>query len=130
MEVLTLKKRKDFVKAAKGFKVVTNGLVLQAALSFPAPTKECCFAGFTATKKLGKAHIRNATKRKLRAVVRLVLPQTALSGIDYVFIGRHNTTALEFTYLQKRVKNAILQINEQITAKREAYVKKVNDSSD
>ncbi len=130
MKVLTLKKRKDFVKAAKGFKVVTNGLVLQAALSFPAPQKECCFVGFTATKKLGKAHIRNATKRKLRAVVHLVLPQTALSGIDYVFIGRHNTTNLDFIYLQKRVKDAILQINKQIQAKRNAENEKNNDISD
>ena len=129
MKVLTLKKRKDFIKAAKGFKVVTNGVVLQAALSFPVKN-DCCFVGFTATKKLGKAHIRNATKRRLRAIAYSVLSQTALSGIDYVFVGRHNTTTLEFAYLQKKIKDAVLQINQQIMAKRERHVKKINDSSD
>ena len=130
MKVLTLKKRKDFLKAAKGYKVVTNGLVLQAALSFPAPEKECCFIGYTTSKKIGKANVRNFVRRRLRAIAQKIMPETALLGINYVFIGRHNTAELNFDYLCKKVKNAVIEINQQILEKEKKYAKKNNDIAD
>ena len=55
-EVLILKKRKDFVRvAAKGVKVATSTLILQAAQSLSAP-EGSCRTGYTTTKKIGKAH--------------------------------------------------------------------------
>ena len=130
MKVFILKKRKDFLKAAKGYKVVTNGLVLQAALSFPVPEKECCFVGYTTSKKIGKANVRNFVRRRLRAVVQKVVPDVALSGIDYVLIGRHNTSELNFEYLCKKVKTAIIEINQQIIEKEKKYAKKTDDIAD
>jgi ribonuclease P protein component len=130
MKVLTLKKRKDFLKAAKGYKVVTNGLVLQAALSFPAPKENCCFVGYTTSKKIGKANVRNFVRRRLRAIVQKVMSKDALSGIDYVLIGRHNTAELDFEYLCRRTKNAILEINQQILEKEKKYAKKTDDIAD
>ena len=130
MKVLTLKKRKDFLKAAKGYKVVTNGLVLQAALSFPIPQTDCCFIGYTTSKKIGKANIRNFVRRRFRAVVQQIMPDNALSGIDYVFIGRHNTAELNFDYLCKKVKNAVIEINQQIVEKEKKYAKKTDDIAD
>ena len=130
MKVFTLKKRKDFLKAAKGYKVVTNGLVLQAALSFPIPQKDCCFVGYTTSKKIGKANIRNFVRRRFRVVVQRIMPDNALSGIDYVLIGRHNTAELEFDYLCKKVKNAVIEINQQIMEKEKKYAKKTDDTAD
>ena len=130
MKVFTLKKRKDFLKAAKGYKVVTNGLVLQAALSFPMPEEECCFVGYTTSKKIGKAHIRNFVRRRLRAIVQQVMSDNALSGVDYVLIGRHNTAELNFEYLCKKVKKAIVEINQQILEKEKKYAKKTDDIAD
>ena len=130
MKVFTLKKRKDFLKAAKGYKVVTNGLVLQAALSFPAPAKDCCFVGYTTSKKIGKANVRNFVRRRLRAIVQKVVPDIGLSGIDYVLIGRHNTAELNFEYLYQKVRDAIVSINQQIVEKEKKYVKKFNDIVD
>ena len=130
MKVFTLKKRKDFLKAAKGYKVVTNGLVLQAALSFPIPQKDCCFVGYTTSKKIGKANIRNFVRRRFRAVVQRIMPDNALSGIDYILIGRHNTAELEFDYLCKKVKNAVIEINQQIMEKEKRYAKKTDDIAD
>ena len=80
MKVFTLKKRKDFLKAAKGYKVVTNGLVLQAALSFSVPKEDCCFVGYTTSKKIGKATIRNFVRRRLRCIVQKLFPDQALSA--------------------------------------------------
>lgn len=120
MKVFILKKRKDFVKAAQEFKVVVNGLVLQAALNLSEKAKDCCFVGYTATKKLGKAHIRNRTKRRLRAAVAMVFPSLAKAGVNYVVIGRHNTTELEFAYLTRRLRDAVNEINTQIEARQQS----------
>ena len=130
MNVFILKKRKDFIRAAKGFKVVTNGLVLQAALSLSYPQPETCFVGYTATKKLGKAHLRNRTKRRLRAAVALVLPQYALAGVNYVIVGRHNTTTLDFTYLTHKLERAVTDINQQITEALKNHDQKTDDLAD
>lgn len=95
-EVLNIKKRKDFVRvAAKGVKMVTSSLVLQAALSLSVP-QNCCRTGYTTTKKIGKAHIRNRARRRLRAAVREVFAGRALPGVDYVLIGRYNTADCPF----------------------------------
>lgn len=44
--------------------------------------------GFTATKKLGGAVVRNRCKRRLREAARLILPELGQGGQDYVFIAR------------------------------------------
>ena len=115
MQVFTLKKRRDFLKAAKEFKVVTNAVILQAALNLSPQPFPCCFVGYTATKKLGKAYIRNKTKRRLRAAVSIVFPGNALNGVNYVIIGRHNTNTLNFNYLVKKLEEALIAINQQIS---------------
>ncbi len=130
MKVFTLKKRKDFLRAAKELKIVTNGLILQAAFSLSTPDSNCCFVGYTATKKLGKAYIRNKIKRRLRAAVSLVFADNALSGVNYVVIGRHNTATLDFSYLVKKMKEALLSINQHLQNHENFDDKKDNDFSD
>jgi len=115
MKVFTLKKRKDFLKAAKGFKVVTNGLVLQAAFALPIPKDDCCFVGYTATKKLGKANVRNKTKRRLRVAASMLMPKLGVCGASYVFIGRHNTTSLDFGYFMRKAEKAVVEINKALS---------------
>ena len=44
--------------------------------------------GFTATKKLGGAVVRNRAKRRLRALAADLLPGSGLPGADYVLIAR------------------------------------------
>lgn len=130
MKVFVLKKRRDFIRAANGFKVVTNGLVLQAALNLSKTDTDVCFVGYTATKKIGKAHIRNRTKRRLRAAVANVFPKNALPNINYVIIGRHNTATLDFSYLVRKLDRAVTEINQQIINARKNNDKSPDDCTD
>ena len=118
VKVLILKKRKDFVRAAKGLKMVAPSLILQAAQSLPSlyrkVSDDSCFLGFTATKKLGKAFVRNRTKRRLRAAAREIFPTHALAGTDYVIIGRYNTKDVDFKQLKDDMKLALKRLNKLI----------------
>ena len=67
---LILKKRKDFLRAAKDITVVFKNVIVQAARPLSELEDRPARIGFTATKHLGKAFVRNRTKRRLRAVVR------------------------------------------------------------
>ena len=103
MEILTLRKRKDFVRVAqKGLKMITSTVVIQAAQNLS--DKENIFVGYTTTKKIGKAHIRNRTRRRLRAAVRELFLQHAHTGYTYVLIGRYNTADCPFEKLKKDLK--------------------------
>ena len=44
--------------------------------------------GFTVTKKIGNAVVRNRMKRRLRALARELLPVGGIRGADHVLIGR------------------------------------------
>ena len=88
-QIVRLKKRADFLKvAASGKKAAAYGLVLQARANnenSEAPVR----VGFTVTKKVGNAVVRNRIKRRLRAVATEVMPGHAQLGTDYVIIGRY-----------------------------------------
>ncbi len=104
---LILKKRKDFLRAAKDITMVSHNVMLQAArpLSDENQNSENRKAriGFTATKRLGKAHIRNRTKRRLRAVMREIYDKYALDNVDYVLVGRYDTYCCPFEDLRRDV---------------------------
>ena len=86
-----LRKRADFLRAARGKRVVTPAFILQirARDDHDGPMR----VGFTCSKKVGNAVARNRAKRRLREVARLVLPQNGRPGTDYVLVGRAEVTA-------------------------------------
>jgi ribonuclease P protein component len=45
-------------------------------------------AGFTVSKKVGNAVVRNRARRRLREAARLTMPELAIVGADHVFIAR------------------------------------------
>ncbi len=101
------------MRVAQGIRMVVSTVILQAALSLS--TKPTSFkVGYTTTKKIGKAHIRNRTKRRLRAAVREIFPDLALPNVEYVLIGRYNTAECKFKTLKGDIKWALKKINKML----------------
>ncbi len=100
-----LTRRAEFLRvAARGRKAATPGLVLQAlARPDTAPAR----LGFTVTKKVGNAVIRNRTRRRLRAAARAVLAEAPRTGLDLVLIGRDGPRARPFPALLDDLRAAL-----------------------
>ncbi|MGE0223181.1 MAG: ribonuclease P protein component [Acetobacteraceae bacterium] len=101
---MRLKKRAEFLRAAaKGRKAPTPGLVLQAlARHDEAPVR----LGFTVTKKVGNAVVRNRTRRRLQEAARLLLREEPAAGFDLVLIGRDGTRGRPFALLKDDLRRA------------------------
>lgn len=56
-------------------------------------------AGYTVTRKIGNAVVRNRLKRRLRALVRQVLPAHGIAHADHVLIGRSDGLTRGFAVL-------------------------------
>jgi ribonuclease P protein component len=92
-----LRTRASFKAVAGGKRVSREGFVLQA-LRAPADAHPNARFGFTVTKKIGNAVVRNRIRRRLREAVRLAGKQ-AESDMDYVLVGRRAALSLEFERL-------------------------------
>ena len=63
--------------------------------------------GFTVTKKIGGAVVRNRMKRRFRALARELVPAKGLTGADHVMIGRANGIEREFGLLRSELGEAL-----------------------
>lgn len=80
------------------------GLVLQALQRNDAGPARL---GFTVTKKVGNAVIRNRTRRRMKEAARLLLQGQAAKGVDLVLIGRDATRGRDFAALQDDLRKAL-----------------------
>ncbi len=103
-----LKQRAEFLRvASKGRKAAVHGLVLQAlSRGDDAPAR----VGFTVTKKVGNAVVRNRTKRRLREAARLLLRDEPVQGADLVLIGRDTTRGRPFALLVDDLRRALAKV--------------------
>ncbi len=63
--------------------------------------------GFTASKKIGGAVVRNRAKRRLRAAAAAVLPLSGVAGTDYVLVARRDTVTRPFDSLLSDLAQAL-----------------------
>lgn len=74
--------------------------------------------GFTATRKIGGAVVRNRTKRRLREAARALLPEHGRPGVDYVLIARGGTTTRPWPRLLDDVRSALQSLSDPDAPKR------------
>lgn len=114
----TLKRRAQFVAVAKARRsAATPGLVLQVARAGEAERRSQgrsgggLRVGYTASRKVGGAVLRNRAKRRLRAAAAQVLPTHGRAGFDYVLIARDGTHERSFGGLLRDLETALKKLN-------------------
>ena len=66
--------------------------------------------GFTVTKTIGNAVVRNRIKRRFRALARMLYPTDGLAGADHVLIGRSAALTREHADLAADLRKALGRI--------------------
>ncbi|MEO5866476.1 MAG: ribonuclease P protein component [Sphingomonas sp.] len=103
-----MSRRADFLAANAGRRAPMPGFVL--LVRDRADGDPAMRIGYTVTKKIGNAVVRNRMKRRLRALARELLPQAGIAGADHVLIGRQGGIEREFDLLRTEFAKALAKI--------------------
>jgi ribonuclease P protein component len=107
----TITKRADFLAANGGKRATTPGFILLVRDREDA--NPAMRVGFTVTKKIGGAVIRNRMKRRFRALARELVPAKGIPGADHVMIGRSKGIEREFGLLRDELSGALDRLRRQ-----------------
>lgn len=119
----TLKKRAEFLRLRGGARFATAAFVLETKPRPPAKNAEAPDPGvprfgFTITKAIGNAVMRNFIRRRLKAAIAEVAPDAARSSHDYVLIARLAASKRPFPDLKKDLEQAFQRVHHPASEKR------------
>lgn len=103
-----LRRRRSFLFVAQGLKAGRPSCLVQ--MRDRADGSGAVNIGYTASKKVGGAVERNRAKRRLREAARLLLPERAAPGFDYVFIANARTPGVSWAQLLDDVTAALQRL--------------------
>ncbi len=111
-----LKRRADFLRVGKGLRwhtpvatvqMAVRGAERQSAMPTSAAGEpEAARIGFTLTRKVGGAVVRNRARRRLKEAIRLAADLQIVPGRDYVLVGRIDAIRRPFDALQRDLVEA------------------------
>lgn len=110
MRLMTLKKRSEFQRVRGGGRWSAEAFVLEGKTR-PEQTIGGPRFGFTVTKKLGGAVVRNRIRRRLRAAITELAAQSAEPRFDYVVIARAPSLEQPFAKLRGDLQNAFKRVH-------------------
>ncbi|QYC09791.1 MULTISPECIES: ribonuclease P protein component [Brevundimonas] len=108
LQIKRLLRRPQFLAAAKGVSEARGAVVIQRLERGDGSSH--IGLGFTATRKVGGAVVRNRAKRRLREAARAMLAVHGVPGSDYVFIARMGTTERAWDRLLDDVKTTLTRL--------------------
>lgn len=112
--VHTLKKRADFLRVGNArLSYGVAGFLLLGAPSTTATT-QTIYVGYTVTKKIGNAVVRNRIKRRFREVCRSTLAAHGNPAFDYVLIARPPALTLPYTKLCEDLGFALQKLHKKM----------------
>jgi len=102
-----LRKRAEFQRVARGRRKALEAFTLQAAPreaghDGPAGAR----VGFTVTRKVGNAVVRNRIRRRLKEALRAAHPLEVEPDCDYVLMARRDALARSFAALVEDLRQA------------------------
>ncbi len=107
--ITVLKTRPEFLAVAgTGRRWITKGFILQAAPDSRDDGR--IGVGFTASRKVGKAVVRNRAKRRLRALARTILTREGKANWSYVLVARHCDSEPGFARLEADLRWALRKL--------------------
>jgi len=121
MKILPIKKSAEFQKIGKkGEKFYSKTVLL---LSLPTPefyfqnlvknknASDFWRVGYTVSKTVGNAVVRNRAKRRLRETFRALAPRYAKNHSDYVLIARKEIAEADFEKISSDLKFCLTRIH-------------------
>lgn len=112
VSLTTLKKRSDFLRLRGGRRCQSPAFVLETKpILEPACTAGPRF-GFTITKKIGNAVVRNRIRRRLKHAVAALADDCAHPDHDYVLIARRAAATQPFEDLKKDLERCFQRVHD------------------
>ncbi len=114
MPLETLKRRAEFLAVRGGARCATPAFVLETKKrSQPQPADGTSLPrfGFTITKKIGNAVVRNRIRRRLKAALTPLAAVAAVPTHDYVVVARLRAFDIPFAELQKDLERALQRVH-------------------
>ena len=105
-----LKKRADFLAANAGRRAATPGFVL--LVRDRRDDDPQMRVGFTVSKKVGNAVVRNRMKRRFRELAREIVTRDGFAGSDHVMIGRASGIERDFSALRQDLTKALQRVRQ------------------
>ena len=113
-DVVRLERRAEFKAAAQGARWHASAFQLQATRRSSVPDAGRIGVGFTATKRLGGAVVRNRARRRLKEAIRSVLPNGALAGCNYVVIAKPAALTCAFAELKMELERGLVAVSRKL----------------
>lgn len=107
-QVDKLRKRRDFLAAAKAERAGVASFLLQGR---HRQDEDDVRLGFTVTKKVGNAVVRNRIRRRMREAARAVVPGAGRPGYDYVMVARPHALRAPFPDLVHDLERALARLH-------------------
>jgi len=104
--ITTIKKRSTFVKIRDNGKFIKSNAFNIQILENNELNKEIA-VGYTATKRIGNAVIRNKSKRRMRALARKVITKFGKTNFYYVIIAKSSLLKKDFRELELELEKII-----------------------
>lgn len=102
-----VKKRRDFTRVyQRGKSAAAKDLVL-CWRKTGLPDHR---VGFTVSKKVGNAVIRNKVRRRLKEIARL-RPELFVAGRDYIIIARPSAAEISYREMEKELERLVKKVS-------------------
>lgn len=111
MAIETLKRRAEFLRTRGGGRASTQAFVIEGKVRTERVEAGPRF-GFTVTKKIGNAVVRNRIRRRLKAAIAELPSGRTRAGFDYVIIARDAALDRPFAQLKTDLDGAFVRVHD------------------